>query len=118
MKVSLIAGSSINALNLRSKIIEATRCLDDSTGVRTWSYTKSKEEYDLIFHNPAQYVDVPSKNVLFRLTLDGAIVSFEPVWWSSNPKPDDDVICLHIGRLTEFLLRYFKNYFIKFVIVN
>ena len=118
MKLSLIAESSINALILRNQIIETIRCPNDSLEIKTWSYTKSKEDYDLIFHNPHQYVDEPSKNVLFRLTLDGAIVSFEPVWWSNNPKPSDDMICLHVGRLTEFLLCYFKNGFIKFVIVN
>ena len=92
------------------------RCEDIT--IDTWSYTSSMEKYDLLFHNPPQYVSDNTKHVLFRVYTDGSNVVFNVVWWKNNPKPTEEVMCLHLGRLTEMLLANFRGEYSKLSIVE
>ena len=105
-------------MRLKEQIIKSIKKEVEGVDIETWSYTKSKEGFDIIFHDVPQYVDDGKKNVLFKIELDGSIVSLSSVWWQKNPEPSVEMICLHVGRLTEMLLRYFRESFIKFSIVD
>lgn len=111
MKVVLNTYSSLAAAFLHQGIIRSLKDGNRIESLTTWSYVKSKEQYDIIYHNPDQYVNEPDKNVIFRIYVDGSDVVFLPMWWMKNPRPTEDMICLHVGRLVEMLMRYFSAEF-------
>lgn len=118
MKVILSTESMISAAVLKDEIINTINGNIDGVKIETWSYLKSSDDFDIIFHDREQYVDDPTKNVLFRVQLDGSNVMFTTAWWKKNPEPSAEMFCLHIGRLTEMLLRYFNRRFIKFTVLD
>lgn len=118
MKILLNTENAMSAMRLRDKIIKALKGELNGINIDTWSYVKAKDNYDIIYHNPEQYVETPEKNVLFRLLIDGEMLAITVAWWSKNPEPTDEMVCLHIGRLTEMLLRYFRSDFINFNVVD
>lgn len=118
MKVILNTENAYQAVRLRELIIRGIKKELDNVEIDTWAYTKSAEEYDIIYHNLPQYVNDPDKNVLFRLVLDGANVIFKIVWWKGKPEPDEKVKSLHMGRLVEMLLSHFMQSIIKLSIVD
>ena len=118
MKIILTAESSLSAITLKREIISAVKGEVDSCVIDTWSYKKSGDNFDVIFHNPSQYVDSPDKNVVFRVVVEGTEVILSSAWWSSNPQPTREMICLHIGRLTEMLLIYFSASFVKYNVID
>lgn len=118
MKIILTTENAFQSIKLRELIIKAVKGDLDNIQIDTWSYTKSGENYDIIYHNPPQYVENPEKNVLFRLEIDDSIVQFSIVWWKKNTEPSDEIKCLHVGRLTEMLLRYFSDKYIKLSIIE
>ena len=78
--------------------------------VDTWAYTRSGDNYDIIYHNVSQYVDDPARNVIFRMEQDGSNVIFTAAHWVNKPTPTHDMDCLHAGRLLEMLLAHFSRY--------
>lgn len=110
MKVILSTYSPLAAALLQQQIIRSLKN-EAKASYLTWSYVKSKEQFDIIYHNPDQYIKESEKNVIFRIYVDGYDVVFMPMWWMKNPQPSEDMICLHIGRLVEMLLRYFSAEF-------
>lgn len=118
MKIVLNTDSALSAIFFRNTIIKAIKGNIDDIFIRAWSYTRSGDNYDIIYYNLEQYTRHPEKNVLFRLTTDGANIVFSTAWWRKNPEPEKELLCLHVGRLTEMLLRYYSDYFIKFTIIS
>ena len=118
MKLILTTETSITSEQLKNKIIKAVKGEMDNIIIDTWSYLRSGDNFDIVYHNPSQYIDTPENNVVFRLGIDGSEVYFENAWWKSNPEPSKDMFCLHIGRLTEMLLTYFSSEFFRFYIVD
>lgn len=118
MKIILTTETNLAAIVLKGHIIAAVKGEVDCVEIETWSYIKSKDNYDIIYHNPAQYVDESEKHVLFRVEVEGTEVTFSTAWWSNNPEPSREMMCLHTGRLSEMLLRYFPKSFIKFNVVG
>lgn len=114
MRIILSTGNFLTAMRLRELIIKSVK----EGKIATWSYTRSGNNYDILYHDPKQYTQDPSKNVLFKLEIDGSNVLFSSVWWKKNPEPSYEIMCLHIGRLTEMLLRYFRGRYIKFTVVD
>ena len=76
MKLILSTENAFKTIKLREQIIKALKGELDNIKIDTWAYTKSNENYDIIYHNPSQYVDAPDKNVLFNLEVDDSIVQF------------------------------------------
>jgi hypothetical protein len=111
MKVVLNTHSPLAATLLKQQILKAVKREIESIQIDTWAYSKSKEQYDIIFHSPDQYTKSPEKNVIFRIYVDGYDVTFIPLWWKNNPQPAREMICLHVGRLVEMLFRYFSSDF-------
>lgn len=118
MRVILTTENSLSALRLRNLIIKSVRGEVPGVNVKTWVYIKSGNNFDIVYHDVEQFLLEPEKNVLYKLEVDGAIVSFTATWWKTNPEPSREMICLHTGRLTEMLLRYFSGQFIKFSILD
>lgn len=118
MKIILTTETAMAALVLKNHIIAAVKGEIDGVDIDTWSYVKSGDNFDIIYHNPPQYLNSPERNVLFRVEVDGTEVSFGSAWWKSNPEPLREMICLHTGRLAEMLLRYFSGGYIKFNVVD
>ena len=118
MKLILSTENAFKTIKLREQLIKALKGELDNIKIDTWAYTKSNENYDIIYHNPSQYVDAPDKNVLFNLEVDDSIVQFSIVWWAKNPEPSEEIKCLHVGRLTEMLLRYFRGEYIKLSVID
>lgn len=116
MKIVLSTESELSARTLKNNIIKSIQGGVPSVDIDTWSY-KQVNKIDVIFHNPVQYIDNPEKNVVFSIKIDDSNVIFSASWWKENPRPLDELICLHTGRLTEMLLRYFKESFIKLVVL-
>ena len=117
MKIFLNTENILLAIRLKEHIIKSVKNEIEGVDIATWSYKKSKEGFDIIYHNLPQYVDSGEKNVLFKIELDNSNVILSSVWWQINPEPSDEMICLHVGRLTEMLLRYFRADFVKFCII-
>lgn len=118
MKIILSTDSVLDAMVLKNQILKSVKHEVPEVDIRTWDYIKSQEGYDIIYHNPQQYTSDPARNVLFRAEVDGSNLIFTTGRWTHNPEPSDELYCEHTGRLTEMLLRYFKNKFIKFSIVD
>lgn len=118
MKIILTTQDPIQAISLTKRIKDAIEGNNVDINIETWSIVKSAEGFDIVYHNVEQYVNDPDKNVVFKMYYDGSTVVFDSAWWKKNPEPQYEMICLHTGRLTEMLLRYFNRYFIKFSIVN
>ena len=85
---------------------------EDASGSRidTWAYTRSGDNFDIIYHNVPQYVDEPEKNVIFRMEIDGCNLVFQTAHWTSKPTPTREMDSLHTGRLLEMLLSHFSRY--------
>ena len=118
MKIILTTESIFSAARLKSKIIKAVDGQNEDISIDTWSYIKSSDGFDIIYHNPSQYTDDPQKNVIFRVELDGENVIFSCARWSKNPQPSDEMNSIHVGRLTEMLLVHFSKDIEKFSIVG
>ncbi len=118
MKIIINVENPIAALRLRNKIIKSVKGEILGVNIETWSYTNANGGYDILYHNPEQYVNAPEKNVVFRMQIDGSTIMFSTAWWRNNPEPDHEYLCLHTGRLTEMLLRYFANSFVRFSITE
>jgi hypothetical protein len=118
MKVVLTTETALAAVVLKGHILSAIKGDVDNMDIDTWSYVKSGDNYDIIYHNPLQYVNAPEKNVVFRVEVEGTEVMISTAWWSSKPVPSKEMLCLHTGRLVEMLLRYFSGGFMKFNIVD
>ena len=114
MRIILSTENSLTAMRLREQIIKSVK----GKIVGTWSYTRSSDNFDILYHDPIQYTQDPYKNVLFKLEIDGSNVVLSSVWWKKNPEPQYEIVCLHTGRLTEMLLRYFRGKYIKFTVVD
>lgn len=118
MNLLLVTENSLTAMRLKNNIIKAVKGEMSGIAIETWSYKRSADNYDIIYHNPPQYIDAPEKNVIFRVQLDGAVVSLSTAWWRNNPTPSKEMLCLHVGRMVEMLLRYFAKDYIKISIVD
>ncbi len=118
MKVIVTTLSVFDAARLKEKIISAIKEKLTSVNIETWSYTTSSEKHDIVYHDCPQYIDDPSKNVLFKIELDGNNVVFSTCWWSKNPEPSHEMLSLHTGRLIEMLLAHFSQLFTKVNIVG
>ncbi len=117
MKVILSTESPIAALRLRNEIVKQVS--EQTTNhILTWSYLKSADGYDILYHDAEQFVSYPERNVLFRIQLDGANLYFSTAWWKNNPRPSEDMFCLHVGRLVEMLLTHFRAFFGKLNIID
>ena len=118
MKIVLTTETAMAAVVLKNHVIAAVKGDIDDVNIDTWTYVKSGDNFDIIYHNPEQYTDYPEKNVVFRVEVEGTEVSFGTAWWKSKPEPSKEMLCLHTGRLSEMLLRYFSGGFINFNIVD
>ena len=118
MKIILSTESFLGAVILKERILKGTQKKDNSISVETWSYKKSSDNYDIIYHDVPQYTDDVSKNVIFRVETDDRNVVLSIAWWSKNPEPTHQMMSLHIGRLTEMLLTYFSDNFITYRIID
>lgn len=118
MRIILNTENYLTAIRLRDQIIKSVKGEIEGLSIETWSYTRSGNNFDILYHDPDQYTQDPAKNVLFKLEIDGSNVLFSSVWWKNNPEPLYEFVCLHIGRLTEMLLKYFSGKYIKFSVVD
>lgn len=118
MRIILSTENSLTAMRLRDLIIKSVMGEVDGFSIETWSYTRSGNNFDILYHDPEQYTENPAKNVLFKLEIDGFNVLLSSVWWKNNPEPSYEMVCLHTGRLTEMLLRYFSGHYIRFTVVK
>ena len=118
MKTIITTDSVFSASRLKGKIIKAVDGQNPDITIDTWSYIKSSDGYDIIYHNPSQYTEDPLKNVIFRVELDGENVVFSCARWTRNPSPTHEINSLHMGRLTEMLLAYFSKDIEKFSIMD
>ena len=118
MKIILTTETAMAAVVLKSHILAAVKGDFNGLEIDTWTYVKSGDKFDIIFHNPDQYVDEPEKNVIFKVEVSGNEVSFSTAWWKGKPEPSREMLSLHTGRLTEMLLRYFSGGYIKYSIVD
>lgn len=118
MKIILSTENSLTAMRLRELIIKSAKGEIDGQSIETWSYTRSNDNFDILYHNPDQFTQDPAKNVLFKLEIDESNVLLSSVRWKRNPEPLYETVCIHTGRLTEMLLRYFRGKYIKFTIVD
>ena len=93
---------------------------NDQTGstIETWAYTRSKDNYDIIYHDAKQYVGDPEKNVIFRMELDGCNLVFQTAHWVNKPTPTREMDSLHTGRLLEMLLSHFSRYISQVSVSN
>lgn len=103
---------------LKHEIINELKRNIDEREIKTWEYTQSKEKFDIIYHNPPQYKDDPQKNVIFKLEIIGEDLVFSTAYWTNKSTPSHEMYALHVGRLTEMLLTYFYDKFIRYEIVN
>lgn len=118
MKIILTTETSMSAVVLKNQIIAAVKGELVGQTIDTWSYIKSGDNFDVLFHNPPQYTETPESNVLFKVEVEGLDVYLSTAWWKSKPQPSREMSCLHTGKLTEMILRYFSSSFIKFSIVD
>lgn len=118
MKVVLSTESFLSAVILKERILKGTQKKDDSVSIETWSYKKSADNYDIIYHDVPQYMDDAAKRVIFRVETDDRNVVLSTAWWSKNPEPTRQMMSLHIGRLTEMLLTHFSDKFITYRIID
>lgn len=118
MKIILSTESFFSAAILKEKIIKGTQKNEDSFLIETWSYKKSGDNYDIIYHDVPQYMDDAAKKVIFRVETDDRNVVLSTAWWANNPEPSHQMISLHVGRLTEMLLTHFSDKFITYRIID
>ncbi|MDE6577258.1 MAG: hypothetical protein K2K58_03705 [Muribaculaceae bacterium] len=114
MNVKLSLPTTHSATIVKANLLRRIR----NNEIPTWSYTRSNENDDVIFHNPSQYIEDPEKNVIFTIELnqrDNSIL-FSSNWWSQNPVPNEQQILHHVARLGEMLLKNFYNSGFKIVI--
>jgi len=118
MKIILSTASQYAATTLKNKIIHVIKGKDRTATIDTWSYKTSADGNDIIYHNPPQYINEPTKNVIFVVKAEGCDVVFTDSCWRNpnNICPTHEMICYHTGRLTEILLAHFGNLFSSFVI--
>ena len=118
MRIILSTDNSLTAMRLRDLIIKSVKGKIEGLSIETWSYTRSRNNFDILYHDLEQYTQDPAKNVLFKMEIDGSNVLLSSAWWKNNPEPLYEIVCLHTGRLTEMLLRYFRGKYIKFSVVE
>lgn len=118
MRIILSTENALTAMRLREQIIKSVKGEIVGLSIETWSYTRSSDNFDILYHDPIQYTQDPSKNVLFKLEIDGFNVLLSSVWWKKKTEPQYEIVCIHTGRLTEMLLRYFRGKYIKFTVVD
>lgn len=118
MKIILSTETSVTAMRLKNQIINSVKGEVENVSIDTWSYTRSRNNFDILYHNPVQYTQDLSKHVLFKIEIDGCNVVLSTVWWKDNPMPSYEMLCLHVGRMTEMLLRYYSGKYIKISIVG
>lgn len=118
MKIVLSTESFFSAAILKERIIKSTQEKDNSISIETWSYKKSGDNYDIIYHDIPQYINDAAKNVIFKVETDDRNVVLSTAWWKNNPEPSYEMISLHVGRLTEMLLTHFSNKFITYRIID
>lgn len=116
MRIVLTTENIYAASRLRDRILRAVRGELPQEQIDTWSYAKAANNCDVIYHDPPQFTEDLSKNVVFRVELNGENVIFATTYWNGNPQPSFDMFCLHVGRLTEMLLTHFSGDFTKFSI--
>lgn len=119
MKVVITTDNMFVAYRLKSEILSALN--NNDCEIKTWTFEKAKrggQDVDIIYHNPSQYTNNPKKNVLFRVVVIDNNVQFFVSWWKNHPVPSRDMICLHIGRLTEMLLCNFSTYIRTFSVLD
>lgn len=100
MKIVIECASAIAAKRLMNQIVEDVK----NEELRTWSYKKSRNNNDIIFHNRSQYVDEDDKNVIFVVTTDNNAVVLKTSYWRGKPEPSREMNALHTGRLVEAIL--------------
>ena len=118
MKIVLSTDSMISAVRLKGAILRAVKGENADISIETWSYVRTSDIFDVLYHINEEYVNDPTKNVLFKVVQDGNDVLLTVAWWKRNPDPSWEIRSLHVGRLVELLLTYFKNKFISFKIVD
>ena len=100
MKIVIECASAPAAKMLKNQIIDDVR----NEELLTWSYKKSGNNNDIIFHNPSQYVNEDAKNVIFVVNADDNEVVLETSYWRGKPEPSMEMKALHTGRLVEAIL--------------
>ena len=100
MKIVINCASAIAANRLKNQIVEDVK----NEELMTWSYKKSGDKNDIIFHNPSQYVNDATKNVIFVVKTDDNAVVLKTAYWEGNPAPSREMNALHTGRLVEAIL--------------
>lgn len=118
MRIVLTTESVYIASRLRDKILRSIKGEEADVKIDTWSYVKAADDYDIIYHNPSQFINDPAKNVIFRVILNGENVIFSCAFWAKNVEPSHEMYCLHVGRLTESLLTYFSKDVSKFSVIE
>lgn len=118
MKIILTTGSEQAAETLKNKIINVIMGKDRNDTIETWSYTQAQDGSDIIYHNKDQYVNDPTKNVIFIVKVNEVEVTFKDSYWrnTKNIRPIQEMVCYHTGRLTEILLAHFGSRFSSFEI--
>ncbi|MDE5810424.1 MAG: hypothetical protein K2H59_09150 [Muribaculaceae bacterium] len=108
MKIVIKCASAIAANRLKNQIVEDVK----NEELMTWSYKRSGNNNDIIFHNPSQYVNDDTKNVIFVVTTDDNSVVLETSYWKGKPEPSREIKALHTGRLVEAILgqEYSENF--------
>lgn len=118
MKIVISTESFLAAAILKERILAGVKKKSNSVSIETWSYKKSRDNYDIIYHDVPQYLNDDSKNVIFRVETDDRNVVLSTAWWINKPEPSRQMMCLHIGRLTEMLLTYFADKIITYRIID
>ena len=118
MKIVLTTETAMAAVVLKNQVLAAIKGEIEGVDIDTWSYIKSGDNFDVIYHNPSQYVNYPERNVVFTVAVGGTEVTFNSAWWKTKPEPSREMLCLHTGRLAEMLLRYFSKGCIRFNVVD
>lgn len=118
MKIVVSTDSLFSAACLKVEILKAIKGEKPDITIDTWAYKKSKDDFDVIFHNLDQYVADARKNVIFTVVQDDADILFSITWWKGNPEPSWEIKSLHAGRLVEMLMSHFNEEFVSFKIID
>lgn len=118
MRIILTTENTFAAARLKDRILKAVKGELPQGAINTWSYIKAADNYDIIYLNQPQFTDIPEKNVVFRVELNGENIIITPAYWTHNPQPSNEIFCLHVGRLTEMILTHFQSDFSKFSILD
>ena len=106
MKVILNTDNAFQSLRLREQIISGIKGELDNVAIDTWAFTKSGENYDILYHNPSQYVDDPTKNVLFKMDIDGSNISFSTTNEGRNTQVVRDFSVTETVKTDSYIVSY------------